>query len=84
MFSRPFLFFFFRRLIFEIIEPRIRLWAGHDSGDIRIDTRFFGRGVVAPLFGLFAANGFLLLLFRSRPFAFAFSSSEWSSCGHSA
>jgi hypothetical protein len=26
----------------------------------------------------------LLLLFGPRPFAFAFSSSEWSSCGHSA
>ena len=84
--SRPLsiVFFFFRRLVFQIIEPRIGLRARHDSGDVRIDSGVAGRGLVAPLFGFLAANGLLLLLFSARPFAFAFSSSEWSSCGHSA
>src|SRR5215216_570979 len=44
----------------------------------------FGRSVAAPLLGFFAANDLLLLLFSPRPFAFAFASSERSSCGHSA
>src|SRR5688572_950461 len=71
------------RLGLEIIEPRVRLGSGDDAGNVRILARLTRSGFVTPLLGFLAAHRFLLLLFSARPLAFAFASSEWSSCRHS-
>jgi hypothetical protein len=61
-------------IVFEIIEPRIRLWPGDDARDIRIDVRVTRTSFVATLLGFFAPNYFGLLLLSARPFAFPLTS----------
>jgi hypothetical protein len=72
------------RVVFQILQPRIGLWPRHDACDVRIDVGVAGRSLVAALLRFFPAHRLRLLLLRPRPLALAFSSSEWSSCGHSA
>ena len=73
--ASSFLFFFFRRLFFYVIKPRIRLRSWYDPGDIRIDAWISRHDFVTPLFGFLAAYDFLFLLLSPRPLAFAFASS---------
>jgi len=78
------LFFFFsiRGFGFRFVAPRIPLRPWHDAGDIWIDARLIGRMIRAALLRFFAPSRFLLLFFRSRPLALAFSPTELSARGH--
>src|SRR5688572_14680780 len=58
--------------------------ARNDARDIGVlAARLSRHSLAAPLFGFFAAHDLLFLLLSPRPLAFAFPSSEWSSCRHS-
>ena len=76
--SRYFLFVFVfvrvRRLVIEIVEPRIGLWSWDDAGNVRIDVGVARTSFVAALLGFLAPHDLGLLLFRACPLALAFAS----------